>query len=451
MSKTTDNALRQDILSKSIWSLMANFSVPAIIAMSINSLNTFIDALFIGQYVGQEALAAVSLAFPLTMLTNAGAVMISFGGSSLLSIAIGSNQIDVQQKIFGSVTILSLIISSVLTVFGLTFAEELIELMGGSGNLITLGAEYYRIMMIGALVRVYGVVLNNLIRAEGKMNEAMYYLIFATVLNIVLNPLFIVVLDWGISGAAWSTVVAMIILTITGLIYFLRGRQNYPLDMSYWRLEKSITKPVLSVGVSAMMMQIMFLVQQVFVFRSVAHYGDDWNIAFMGACYRIMILMIMPIFGFSQALQPIVGINYGAQSLARVKEAFTIFAKASTFMLFIFWVLELSFPRVILSWMLPEVTFTPTDIMNFRIQMLSYIVFPFFLMGITMFQSMGKARMAGFMLMSRELALFLPFVLVLPLFFGVNGIYYSMAPVNLIIFFAAAYLVRNEFKTWTLA
>jgi len=199
------------------------------------------------------------------------------------------------------------------------------------------------------------------------------------------------------------------------------------------------------------MMQIMFLVQQVFVFRSVAHYGDDWHIAFMGACYRIMILMIMPIFGFSQALQPIVGINYGAQSRARVKEAFSIFAKASTFMLFIFWVLELSFPRVILSWMLPEATFTPTDIMNFRIQMLSYIVFPFFLMGITMFQSMGKARMAGFMLVARELALFVPFVLVLPLFFGVNGIYYSMAPVNLIVFFAAAYLVRNEFKTWTLA
>ena len=451
MSKSTDNALRQDILSKSIWSLMAKFSLPAIIAMSINSLNTFIDALFIGQYVGQEALAAVSLAFPLTMLTNAAAVMISAGGSSLLSIAIGANQIDIQQKMFGSVTILSTIVSLVLTIFGLTFAEELIQLMGGSGNLITLGAEYYRIMMIGAFVRVYGVVLNTLIRAEGKMNEAMIYLISATVLNIILTPIFIVGLDWGIAGAAWSTVVAMILFTITGLIYFIRGRQNYQINLSYWSLEKYITKPILSVGVSAMMMQIMFLVQQIFVFRSIAHYGDDWHIAFMGACYRIMILMIMPIFGFSQALQPIVGINYGAKSLSRVKQSFGIFAKASTFMLFIFWVLELSFPTLILSWMLPEATFSATDILNFRIQMVSYIVFPFFLMGITMFQSMGRARIAGIMLVARELALFVPFVLILPLFFGVNGIYYAMAPVNIIVFFAAAYLVRGEFGRWSLA
>ncbi len=451
MSKAINNELRQEILNQSIWSLMIKFSLPAIIAMSINSLNTFVDALFIGQYVGQEALAAVSLAFPLTMLTNACAAMISVGGSSLLSIAIGANQIDIQEKIFGSTTIISIIVSLGLMTFGLIYAEELIRLMGGSGNLVTIGALYYRIMMMGAFVRIYGLVLNTLIRAEGKMNEAMSYLIAATLLNIILNPIFIVVLDWGVEGAAWSTIVAMLVLTITGLVYFLRDRANYPIDLSYWRLESYIVKPVLSVGVSAMMMQLMFLLQQIFVFRSIAHYGNEWHIAFMGACYRIMIFMVMPIFGFSQALQPIVGINFGGDQLARVKEAFALFAKVSTAMLFVFWVLELTFPEIILSWMLPDATFSKTDIFNFRIQMLSYIVFPFFLMGVTMFQSIGRAQIAGFMLVARELAIFIPVVLLLPLFYGVNGIYYSMLPVNLIVFFAAAWLIRSEFKKWSLA
>ena len=449
MSKTINNVLRQDILNKSIWSLMVKFSLPAIIAMSINSLNTFVDALFIGQYVGQEALAAVSLAFPLTMLTNGLSAMVSVGGSSLLSIAIGANQIDVQEKIFGSTTVISIVVSLALMTFGLIYAENLIELMGGSGNLVKIGALYYRIMMFGAFVRIYGLVLNTLIRAEGKMNEAMSYLIAATLLNIILNPIFIVVLDWGVEGAAWSTVVAMLVLTLTGLIYFLRGRANYHINLSYWRLEGYIVKPILSVGVSAMMMQLMFLVQQIFVFRSIAHYGNEWHIAFMGACYRIMIFMVMPIFGFSQALQPIVGINFGGDQLARVKEAFGLFAKVSTAMLFVFWVLELLFPEVILSWMLPDATFSTTDIFNFRIQMLSYIVFPFFLMGVTMFQSIGRARMAGFMLVARELAIFIPFVLLLPMMYGVDGIYYSMLPVNLIVFFAAAWLIRSEFKKWT--
>ncbi len=451
MSKTINNELRQEILSQSIWSLMLKFSLPAIIAMSINSLNTFVDALFIGQYVGQEALAAVSLAFPLTMLTNACAAMVSVGGSSLLSIAIGANQVDIQEKIFGSTTIISVVVSLALMTFGLVYAEELIQLMGGSGNLVTIGALYYRIMMMGAFVRIYGLVLNTLIRAEGKMNEAMSYLIAATILNIILNPIFIVVLDWGVEGAAWSTIVAMLVLTITGLVYFLRRRANYRIDMSYWRLESHIVKPILSVGVSAMMMQIMFLVQQIFVFRSIAHYGSDWHIAFMGACYRIMIFMVMPIFGFSQALQPIVGINFGGDQLARVKEAFVLFAKISTAMLFVFWVLELMFPEIILSWMLPDATFSANDIFNFRIQMLSYIVFPFFLMGVTMFQSIGRARIAGFMLVARELAIFVPIVLLLPLMYGVNGIYYTMLPVNLIVFFAAAWLIRSEFKKWSFA
>ncbi|MFK7978473.1 MAG: MATE family efflux transporter [Saprospiraceae bacterium] len=319
MSKTAaENPLTQEILTESIWKLMAKFSLPAIIAMSINSVNTFVDALFIGQYVGQDALAAVSLAFPLTMITNGISAMIGIGASSLLSRAIGANEEDIQRKMFGLVTVLSVLCCTILMAIGLYFAEELIGLMGGSGEIQAMGAYYYRILMVGAFFRTYGVVLNVLIRAEGKIKAAMTYSIIATLLNIVLNPLFIAYYGWGVAGAAWSTNVAMLLFSIIGVWYFVKGKTNYKVDFSYWGLDKQMLKPILSVGVSAMMLQIMFVIQQVFVFRSIVHYGSDdpnevynanYHVAVIGANYRIMILMLMPIFGFSQTMAPVVGIN----------------------------------------------------------------------------------------------------------------------------------------------
>ncbi len=459
MSKTAvDNSLTQEILTESIWKLMAKFSLPAIIAMSINSVNTFVDALFIGQYVGQDALAAVSLAFPLTMITNGISAMIGIGASSLLSRAIGANEVDIQRKMFGLVTVLTVLCSVVLMSIGLYFAEELIGLMGGTGEIQTMGAYYYRILMIGAFFRTYGVVLNVLIRAEGKIKAAMTYSIIATLLNIILNPLFIAYYEWGIAGAAWSTNVAMFLFSMIGIWYFVKRKTNYEVDFNYWGLDKKMMKPILSVGVSAMMLQIMFVIQQVFVFRSIVHYGSDdpnevynanYHIAVIGANYRIMILMLMPIFGFSQAMAPVAGINYGAKIYDRVKSSFSIFTKAGTVFLIFLWALEMLYPEVILGWMLPDANLRSQDILNFRIQMATYPVFPFFFMGTTLFQSIGNAKLAGYMLVARELILFVPLVLLLPYIYGIDGIYHAIAPTNLIVFVVAFFLIRREFRKWT--
>ncbi|MEM1119523.1 MAG: MATE family efflux transporter [Bacteroidota bacterium] len=450
------NPLTQEILTERIWTLMKKFSLPAIIAMSINSVNTFVDALFIGQYVGQDALAAVSLAFPLTMITNGLAAMIGVGSSSLLSRAIGANEVETQEKMFGLVTVLTVISTILMMIPGLYFAEELIGLMGGTGEIQTMGAYYYRILLIGAFFRIYGVVLNVLIRAEGKVQAAMTYSVAATLVNIVLNPLFIAYWEWGIAGAAWSTNVAMFLFSIIGVWYYFKGKANYKVDFSYWGLKLTMLRPILAVGVSAMMLQIMFVIQQIVVFRSIAHYGameaapydTDFHIAFMGANYRIMILMIMPIFGFSQAMAPVAGINYGAKVYDRVKDAFSIFTKVGTICLLFLWALEMLFPATILGWMLPDATFTEQHIFNFRMQMSTYPVFPFFFMAITMFQSIGSAKTAGFMLIARELGLFVPIVLLLPYLYGVDGIYHAIAPTNLIVFVASIFLVRQQFGKW---
>ncbi|RQH14415.1 hypothetical protein D5R40_34310 [Okeania hirsuta] len=169
-------------------------------------------------------------------------------------------------------TALSLITSVILSILGIIFAPQLIGFLGGTGEILTLGVIYYRIMMIGAFFRIFAVAANTLIRAEGKIKEAMVFSIIAAVLNIILNPIFIYYLDGGIAGAAWATVVAMIIFTLMGIWYFWAGKANYPVSLRTYSLSRDLLKPILSVGVSAMMLQLMFFVQQVIVFRLLAQY-----------------------------------------------------------------------------------------------------------------------------------------------------------------------------------
>lgn len=452
MAIKQNTELRGEILTDNLWRLMLKMSFPAIIAMSINGVNTFVDGLFVGQYVGQNALAAISLVLPLTMITNGFSALIGMGSSSLLSIAIGSEDKDIQKKVLGTLTLLSLICSVVLTGLGWYFAYELLAMMGGKGEVQELGVLYYRIILIGAFFRIYAVAANTLIRAEGKIKEAMIYSIITTLINIVLNPIFIVYFDMGVAGAAWSTVVAMAVFTLFDIWYFYIGKRNtYPIDLKTFSLEKKLLIPILGVGVSAMMLQFMFFVQQVVVFRSLAHYGEDWDIAFMGACYRIFLIALIPGFGFAQAMQPIVGINYGAKQYDRVRQAFRIFTICYTVFLLLTWGFVMLFPRMSLGWMLPDATFTQQDIWNYQMMLSSMPIFPFFMMATTMFQAIGNAKAAGYAMVAREIIFFIPIVLLLPLWVGIPGIYATLIPVNIIMLGIAYWMVSRQFKKWTVA
>lgn len=442
------NDRTQGILSDSLWRLMYQMSIPAIIGMSINGVNAFVDALFVGQFIGQDALAAISLAFPLTMITNGFAAMVGIGTSSLLSRALGSGDLKIQRKSFGTLTTLSVIIAIIIGSLGYYFAEDLIRFMGGSGNILDLGVRYYEIMMLGAFFRIFAVAANMLIRAEGKIKEAMLIALVAPFLNMILNPFFLGYLEWGIEGAAWATILSMAVFTLFDLIYFARGKTSYAVSLTDFNLDSKMLRPIFAVGVSAMMLQIMFFVQQAVVFKSLAYYGDDWDLAFMGACYRIVILMVIPIFGFAQAFQPIAGINYGAENYDRVKASFKIFTISSTILLLTTWTVAMIFPETILAWMLPDTLFESNDIFNFRMMISINPVFALFFMGATLFQAVGNAKFAFTLQLGRELFLYVPALLLFPLIWGADGIYYAGIPANIIVTFLAVIMVARQFRKW---
>ena len=448
MNRGASGSQSQAILDENLWSLMRRLSLPAILAMSVNGINAFIDALFVGQYEGQQAVAAVALAFPLMMITNGFAAMIGVGASSLLSRAIGARDEEMQSRIFSTLVNLSVLVSAVLSALGIWLAPQLIGFLGGTGEILAMGVTYYRIMMIGAFFRIFAVAANMLIRAEGKIKEAMRMVIITTVLNMVLTPVFIGFFGWGVAGAAWATVAAMVVFTAFDLWYFLSGHASFPVDLSGFRLERRLLRPILSVGVSAMMLQIMFFVRQTMVFKSLAHYGTEWDLALMGASYRILLLTIFPSFGFAQALQPVVGISFGAGDHPRIRKAFLIFSLSSTLLMIALWAPIMLFPQPILRSMLPDAHFTPGDIFHFRMFMATLPAFPVFFMATTFFQSVGHAGEAAFLLVSRELLVFIPIVLILPLYFGKAGVYFANVPTNILVLGLTLGMVMRQFARW---
>jgi len=202
------------------------------------------------------------------------------------------------------------------------------------------------------------------------------------------------------------------------------------------------------VGISAMLLQITFFVQQLVVFRSLAYYGGDWDITFMGACYRIVLLVILPGFGFAQAMQPIVGINFGAQQFDRVKKAFRVFFLSYLALLMAILLIVVLFPRITLGLMIPDTPFEDADIQNFLIAMVSMPFHPYFLLATTFFQGVGEGKSAAILLVFREIILFIPVVLLLPIWFGISGIYAAWLPVNLLAVLQCYVFIQRKFRAW---
>lgn len=440
------DALREQILQQNIWKLMLKMATPGILGMLVVSINNFVDALFVGRFIGKDGLAAISLVLPLTMIPAALSAMIGVGSASILSRAIGAKDYETQQKVFSNLLGMSIIFSALLTVLGYIYAAPLIAFMGGKGEVLTYGTAYLEIFMLGSFFRIFAIATNMLIRAEGKVDIAMKYAAISMVINMILDPIFIVWFGWGIEGASLATISSLVVYTILNYMYFVKGRSSFPVNLKKVTIDRSIMPQMLSVGVAAMMMQLMFFVQQTFVFKSIAHYGNDNDIAFMGACYRVLMLAIIPVFGMVQAMQPIIGINYGAKDFKRVKSVVKTFIAGGMILLTTIWLPVQLFPETILHWLLPKVHFTLVDLTNFRVIMSMLPVIPIVFIVGNFLQSIGNGLLSGIVTVARQVVFFIPTILILPTYVGVRGVYFSAPLVDIVVISIVLMLLTLEFR-----
>lgn len=439
--------VRNKLLTENPWKLMISLSVPAILGQFIVGLYAFVDSIYVGQMVGTDAMSAVSAASPFVLVNNAIAVLVGIGSGSVLSRAIGKKDQEIIDKIMGNLAFLVILLSSLVMLVGITFAPKLLSLSGASGEVLEMGVSYLRTVYLGSIFVNFMQGANMVIRAEGRMGTAMGIMAAGAILNIILDPVFIVLLpSRGPQAVAIATVISQFIQAMATLVYFLK--KSPVVRFHGIKPAKELNPEIISVGASAMLMQIMMLVQMTVVYNTAVRFGGDNQIALMGAAQRVMQFAFVPIWGMSQGMQPAVGTNFGAKDYNRVKKLTNVFIIGSTCLASIFFLIIEIFPIQILSAFITDINIVETGLRNFR---LMYCIFPTYgllIMVVTYFQSLGKAKKAGLLVILRQLMLVVPLVLILPHLLGGNvlGVWLALPLNDIIILLVALVLIREEYK-----
>ncbi len=387
------------------------------------------------------------MAYPLSQISIAFGSLIGVGAGSVLSIALGAKDKQTQERMLGNVNFLSVIVTVIYMVLGLLFSTQLIRVMGGTGDALAFGDRYFRVTVYGAFFWIYGLAGNMIIRAEGRMKTAAVMMGAGVIVNAVANYVLIVLIDLGVEGAAWGTNIGMLTYTLLGWFYFGSGRASFKSRLLAFYRDKETTKSILRLGASSMLMAVMSLIQAVVVFNALSRYGTISDIAFYGVVYRVFQFLLTPIFGLMRALQPVLGINYGAKQYERVIRSYKIFAVTAMLLTLPFWILSLAAPGSVLGLMLKDQVFTGVQITYFRAYMAILPVMSFIFMGMTLFPSVDKGKPAAIIAVARQLIFYVPVMLILPKLIGVPGIYYGSLAIDTVIVIWTMLMVRKEFNT----
>ncbi|WP_412850639.1 MATE family efflux transporter [Chryseobacterium sp. PMSZPI] len=437
---------RQLILNGKMHKVMWQMSWPAVIAMVLYGLNNFLDGIFVGHLINNTALAAVGVAYPLAQFAQGFGTLIGTGIGSAVSIWIGANDKDKLNRAMGTVNFLTLLFSVLITIPCYIFAKELVYMMGGRGEILTLGIEYFRATILGSFFWIHGLALNMLIRAEGRMKTAAWMIAVGLVVDVALKPLFIDSFGGGVSGAAWATNISMIIYMVLGIWYYASGKASF--NTQFWSLkrDKAIIREALSLGMPGFIMMIMIVVQNIVVFNVIAKYGKDTDITFFTAVNRFYILLNTPLWGLMRALQPVSGMNFGAEKYERSIKAYRLFSFTGLLILIPFWFLVMYFPSEVLSLMIPNITFDPGQLTDFRIYMSVLPTLPFIFMAMVWFPSIENAQPATVISILRQVVLYIPALLFIPMIYGIHSIYWVSAVIEWIVFICVIYTVWSNFR-----
>ena len=440
---------RTKLLTKSPFPLMIELAIPAVLGMVVVGLYNMMDSIFVGQMVGDVQMGAVSVSYPFTLINAGSAAMIGVGSASVLSRAIGKKDQDTVKKIMGNLVAVVLLMSVVYMAIGMVFTRQLLSLAGASDNILTYAEKYLRIVFAGSLFVNFFQSANMVIRGEGQLKKAMSIIASGAILNIILDPIFITILKpygMGIEAAAYATILSQFIQAAVTLWYFKKKSPNVKIGRI--RIDGTLLPQVLAVGVSALLMQVLTLVQQTVIYRVASVYGGETSQLLLGAALRFWNFSFVPLWGISQGFQPAAGTNYGAKDYDRVKKLTGVFIIAATVLSLVFYIPVELFPDKILSMFLTTPGIAEAGATNFRIMFSTYILQGSFLIAVTLFQSLGKANRATWLVLFRQIILFIPLCVVLPMVggMGIRGVWLAIALTDAILVIITIAMMLSEFR-----
>ena len=446
--------LKHQKLSTLIW----NYATPAIIGTTVNALYNIIDRLFIananltglveevGEKSGQQGLAAIGFLLPVMTVVTAFGMLIGIGSASRISLNLGKGNKDIAEKIIGNALLLSISISICVSLVLFFSTDWILEQLGAreaGEDVFIYAKQFMSVFVPGAMFSTLCFSFNNMMRASGYPKKAMYTMILTMVINIILAPIFIYVLDWGMRGAALATVLAMVIGSGFVMYHFISGKNNLKLRAKYVRPNWMIEKQILSIGLSPFLVTLVSSIIILSINKQFLFYGSALHVKAYTIVNILVILMIMIITGLTQGMQPIVGYNYGAGNIQRVKETVYYVVKVGVIIGVIGFIVGHALPFLII-----KPFHAPLKLAKEAQRGLEYITFaaPFIgfqIVTSSFFQCIGMVKQSIFLTLTRQLIFFIPALYILPQFWGLTGIWLAFPTADI-----AATLITGTVFIW---
>ena len=435
--------------TEKIGKLLIKYSIPAIIGMVVNMLYNVIDRMYIGQIaeVGGLAISGVGITMPITSIITGFGMLIGIGTSASISIAFGKKEIGKAQKILNNGFLCIVFISILIAIFGNVFANDIVTLFGATENTSVYALLYLRPLMFGTVFNLIAFGLNHSISSDGNPNIAMFTMIIGAIINIVIDPLFIFTFDMGIQGAAYATVLSQFIASIWVVNYFSRSdKSKIKIQRKSLKIDFKIVKVILAIGMAPFCMQLAGSLVQVLANKALLLHGGDLAIGAMSVIVSVYTIFIMPIFGLNQGAAPIIGYNYGAKNYDRVKKVFMYTIILCFIFLTLSFLLVQTFPEFAISMFNKDPKLTELAVNGIKIYLLSMPIIGIQMATSNYFQSIGKAKKAMLIGLTRQVIFLVPCFLFFPTIWGLDGVWWSGPIADLMAVTVSAIAIFFEFR-----
>lgn len=415
----------QELGTEKIGKLLVKMAVPASIGILVMSIYFIVDTIFVGRFVGSLGIAAITVVLPISFLIGSFGMAIGVGGSSVISRALGAEDKEKAWHTFGNMITITLVLAISLVILGFFVSDPVLSAFGAKGDIMDPAQRYFRIILLGIPCLAWMMMANNVMRAEGQPRFAMIAMVLPAIVNIILDPILIIGLDWGLEGAAWATTFSYYLSAGFSLWYFLLGPSELKVRARSFILQLPLVKEIAAIGGVTLARQGAVSLLTIVLNNSLFQYGDELAIAVWGIINRTMMFANFPVLGVTQGFVPIAGFNYGAKHWDRVKEVINTAIRSGTFIAIGLFTIILLFSSNITALFTTDPELIRRTPSALTIVFLATPLITVQLVGAAYFQAIGKALPALFLTLTKQGFFLIPLVLILPLFFGLKGVWYS--------------------------
>ncbi len=412
--------------TKPVGRLLWQYALPAIVAMTASSLYNIIDRAFIGQMVGPEAIAGLGITFPFMNLSAAFGAAVGVGASACISMKLGQKDYKTAENLLGNTVTLNLIVGFLFMAVCLLFLDPILRFFGASDVTLPYARQFMVIILLGNMVTHMYFGMNAVLRAAGKPRHAMYATLFTVGMNILLVIAFVWWFRWGIRGAALATIASQSMALCWQMWIFSDKRELLHLKRGIFKLKADLVRNIIAIGISPFLMNVTSCIIVIFMNNQFVRYGGDMAVGAYSIANSMAMVFFMFVMGVTQGMQPIVGYNYGAEKYDRMMRCLWLAIGVATSILLVGWALAMLFPLQIARIFTTDPELLRLSARGIRLDMLVFPIIASQAVITNFFQCIGKVKISIFLSLSRQLFMLLPLAYLLPLWWQLDGVWYSM-------------------------